>query len=245
MEITKLTENPPPGIDLSKAALLALIFTALSVALPIWNATRNLAFLLSAHRPGWWRVIPLLLLAYLFTASEVVFCFALFWNRGVIHIPKRLRLMAIAGIVALGICAAGSVPQIISSLESYRAGIGTIHSLTIFVNELSNLASMLVLIVLFRQAVDEPDEPVAISRLLYLASIAAVLLTGLWTAFNLLRLVASPLIYLQLQRIALPVNYPYPSLIKIASENNLAFLSGAGLFAAPYIIYQSQRDRLR
>ena len=232
--------------DLRKIAFLAFISSVLSLLTPVWNTTQTIMAFESTHPQSKIWMIPTILLVCLITASMLMFYFALFRNDRTLHFPRRFGPLALVGVVSLGVYVVLGLPGVVRSLNVYWTGTKLFDgrsgatSVSTIAGEVSNLATILLLIVFFRQANDEPHAEVPISRLLDVATKVAVIAYGLWSAFNLVRLIVSPLIYSQLRDYALQVGREPPEFRSILAEVLPALLSSLGFLIAPYIVYKSR-----
>jgi amino acid permease len=210
--------------DIRKVALITFIAAVLGLLLPFWRLTRQTAGI----RLSLWARVPTLLFAYLFTAIMPAFYFALYRNQGTLRLPKHLRqLSSIIAIVFLCLVTAG-VPS-------------TVNQVANLLSECSNLAYVLLLFAFSRQTDDESFSPadVPVSRFLRFVTKAAVVLYGIWVAFNLVRVVITPYGYAQLRDLELHVGRRPPQLSRMMLEAIRTLLTQACLFIAPYVIYNS------
>jgi hypothetical protein len=245
--------------DLRKFALIAFVISTLSILFPFWNSVTTTMSLVARNPHAALRSVPLTIIVSLAAASVLVFYYALFRNQDTLRVPPRIRPLALGGAIAIALSMAAGLPQTWGPLRAgwiavYKLNWGSggtalsaiahdrrfIGSLILGLGECSNVAAMLVLIALFRQPTEEQsEETVPVSRLLNAATRAAVLLLGLWAAFNLVRLLASPYTYFVVRNVALENRLKPPPLAHIVSRANIEFLASVGQFAAPYIVFKS------
>jgi len=233
--------------DVRKIAFITFVTSLLGLLIPGWNSTQEMIGLESTHPQSKLWMTPMLVLGYLVTATMPMFYFALFRNEGTLHLPRRFRPLALVGILGLGLYMAVGLSEVIKILRPlwtetklFEGRSGATSGAGAVFAELSNLAAILLLIAFFRQAIDRPHAEIPVSRLLSIATKAAVIAFGLWSAFNVVRLVLSPLVYSQLRNYALQVGREPPQFGSILAEVIPAVLASTGLFIAPYIVYKSQ-----
>jgi hypothetical protein len=247
--------------DIRKTALITCIAVSLSVPIPLWNAGQKIAAVESTH-PQWnWWTIPMIVLGSLFAAIMPVFYFALYRNEGALRFSKRLRVLSLAAALVFGTIVAAGLPEWIGSVGAYwrtiqrldwsggatsiltaardSRALGQISNL---LSEFSNLACMLVLVAFFRKATGESKLDTPISRLLRLVTKVAVIAWGLWLLFNVVRLPIVAFHDFQLldsRSVLGPRAAPFGRVL----EEIRSLAGQACLFAAPYIVYKSQRQK--
>ena len=248
--------------DLRKTALIACIAILLSLPIPTWNLIQTT--IVTGPTSGFWRFagIPVVVSLTLFTAIMPMFYFALYLNETVLHFPKRLRLLALMAASTFGVIVLTALPALVRSLAAYYSAMKTfdwsvgatsvlafardprtIGHLSILLGELSNIACILMLIAIFRWT-DEPLDNVPVSRLLRVMTKVAVISWGLVVAFLVLRVIAMPYVFFQLRTYAFQIGRTPPQLWVMMAEAVRTLLIQACLFAAPYIVYRSQRERI-
>lgn len=249
--------------NLRKIALITFISAVLGVLIPAWNAIHTILGVASENLL--WRVarIPAVVLGILFTAIIPVFCFALYQNETPLLIPKRLRLLALLGALVDGVMLALALSNWVLSLGAYwewmktldwRIGgvsilrlvrdPGTIGQLSFALNVFSDGAYVLLLIAIFRQQSDRSETGAPISRLLSLVTKIAVIALGLVVFAALLGLLLTPYTFYTLRKYAFQIGRTPPAFLDLLLRQIRITLEQACLFAAPYIVYRSQRERL-
>ncbi len=223
-----MTPQPNPAVhfftDIRKVALISFIAAVLGLLLPVWRLTQQTAGI----RLSLWARVPTLLFAYLFTAIMPVFYFALYRNQGTLRLPKHLRQLSLNTAIVYVCFVTGGVAS-------------TVNEVANLLSECSNLAYVLLLFAFSRQSDDESFSPgdVPVSRFLGFVTKAAVILYGIWIAFNLVRVVITPYGYAQLRDLELHVGRRPPQLSRMMLEAIRTLLTQACLFIAPYVIYNS------
>jgi hypothetical protein len=209
-----------------------------------------------------WGIVPAGALMLLFTAIMPVFCFALYRDEGSLRIPKRLRLLALAAALTFSVIILTALPGLVRSLAGYLAVLAAfnwrlgansvliilrdpraIGQISTVLGEISAIAFILLLVAIFQQPSDGFETDVPVSRLLNRVTKAAVISWGLWVAFLAVRVIAMPFVFLQLRTYALQVGRTPPQLKDMMAEATYTLLVQACLFAAPYIVYRSLRER--
>jgi hypothetical protein len=99
----------------------------------------------------------------------------------------------------------------------------------------------LLLVAFCRQSGDESFAPADMqaSKFLRFVTKAAVILYGIWVAFNLFRVVVTPFTHALLQRLALKGGRTPPPLSRMMLDVIQMVLTQACLFIAPYVVYNS------
>lgn len=218
---------------------------------------------IESRHPGmkWW-IIPVSALALLFTAIIPAFYFVLHRSEGTLHIPKRLRLLALATAFAAGTIALVELPSWIKTLGFYWAAVTTVDwkigassvlvfardvrtigLISILLAEFSNIAYILLLIAIFRQESDLLEIDVPISGQLNRVTKVAVIAWGMVVAAVLVGLALTPYSFFTLRNLALQTGRTYPTFGDLLAERIRNVFVQACLFAAPYIIYRSLQDR--
>jgi hypothetical protein len=197
-----------------------------------------MSYLESAHPESRWWMMPLTLFTALFTVLMPIFYFALFRSEGSIRTTKSLRLVALAGSLCVGLFVASGLPAVI---ESFKRNPRTIDSVSLVFAEASNLFSILLLVALFRLKDDDSARTVPMSRMFRLATKITVTAWGLALVLRVLGLILVPFTYFQLRNYALQAGRISPPFGNLLREAIVGVISSAGLFAAPYILYRSQK----
>lgn len=146
-----------------------------------------------------------------------LFYFALYRNQGTWQIPLRLRRLSLAAATLFGMMVAIGVPALLDTLGLTKSQSvltqrepWSINDLAQILGQLSNLAYILLLIAIYRQAEDERCPKVPASKLLAIVTRIAVITYGLWVTFNLIRLALTPHVYSELQDYAWSVGRTPP-----------------------------------
>lgn len=227
--------------------------------MPLWNLKQTLVA--TEARIKWW-IILLTVLVFVVSVTMPAFYFALYRNQSALRIPKRLRLLALLAAFIISGFVVIELPNWIRSLSQYGAAISTLDwragatTVLIFVQdprtigqlstvfaEFANIAYVLLLIALFRQQSDPPDTEAPTSRLLNRATKAAVIASGLIVFAVLLVLLLTPYTFYTLRKYALQIGRTPPAFLDLFLRQLRTTLQQACLFAAPYIVYRSQRER--
>ncbi|HSR05702.1 MAG TPA: hypothetical protein VLM42_01010 [Bryobacteraceae bacterium] len=217
----------------------------------------------SSHSGMKWLLIPGMAFAFLFTLIIPAFYFALYRDDGTLSFPKRLRLLALVASFTTGVLMVEGLPRWIRSSEPYwaamttldwRAGATsvltlvrdprTVAQISTGIGELFNIAYILLLVAIFRQETDLPLEThVPSSRLLNRATKVAVIAWGLVLLVVLLGLLLTPYNFYTLRNYAFQIGRTAPVFGDLLLSQIRPVLVQACLFAAPYIVYRSQRER--
>jgi len=248
--------------DLRKVALLTCITGVLGTVLPVWSGTQSILALTSTRPLSTWWIVPLLVLTYAFTAILPVFYFAVYRNYGTLRFPRRLRLLALAAACTFSIYVAVTVARWIESLGPYWSAMttldwrigaasvlaaarapGTINFVSSVLGTFSNLAYILMLIAVFRHASDPSELDLPISKPLIIVTKVAAITWGLVAAFNVVRIILIPYSYAGLRDYALQIGRRPPRVWDFAAELVPALVITACMFAGPYIVYKSLRDK--
>jgi hypothetical protein len=245
--------------DVRKSALIAGVTGSLSVLIPSWTATRSIVAI-ESRTPvfGRW-FIPAMLMLYLFTAILPVFCFALYRDEGTLRVTKRLRRLGLMAALILGILLATALPEWTRSIGPFFAAIKmidwsigatsilvamrdptTTNQVSTMLSALSDLGMIALLVAFFRQSHDDSLPNVAFSRLLSVVTKVAVIVWGLWVAFQVVRFALTPYLYVQLRDYALKIGRRPPQLSALMAETTRSLLSQACLFVGPYIVFESR-----
>jgi hypothetical protein len=214
-------------LDLRKTALFACISGGLSSLIPIWNGVRTMA---AAGLLG----LVLAAVSLLAAVLMLLFMFALYTNEGSLYVPKRLRLLALAAAVILTSMISFSLPQWIG-----LPGVGTIYYVTTLLGEISGAGQVLVLIALFRTKENIAAANVPISNFLKVATKLALILWGVWLAFNMIRGLMAPYAYMLARDYALQTRRTPPAPLDIISELLMGILNAAIPFSIVYIVSKS------
>ena len=249
--------------DLRSIALIACVTCVLSLPVPTWNALQAMTAA-TAQKNDFWRLagIPLLVLVTLFSAILPAFYFALYRNEAMLYFPKRLRLRALLAAVTFAVIVLAALPAYIRSLTAYlvvlvafdwRIGAAsvlvfvrdprTIGQLSTLLGEASNIACILLLIAIFRRENEPLEADVPVFKLLRVMTRAAVISWGLVVAVLVVRVFAMPFVFVQLRTYAFQIGITPPLLWDMMADAIRTLLIQTCLFAAPYIVYKSLRER--
>jgi hypothetical protein len=214
-------------------ALITCFAMVMSLPIPLWTATQTMLGIEARNSRVWWTVPPIVL-AFLITPILPVFYFAFSCHEGTLRLPKRLRLLSFAGALAGGMVVAAALPL---WLEPFRPYPTTIKML---LSEFADLACILLLIALFRQSTDTPAIDIPASRLLRMATTAAVIEGGVLLGFDLLALALTPWNYAHLRDSVRPGTAmpPHAEADMIAGAIR-TLLDQICLFTAPWIVWRT------
>ena len=264
MNPTELRALRSPGFwfrDLRSIALIACVAGVLSLPVPMWNALQTIA-VATQPKNGFWKAAGILavVLMTLFTAIIPVFYFALYRDEAILYFPKRLRLLALIAAFTFAVIVLTTLPAWVKSLAAYFAALSaldwrigatnvlvfvrdprTIGQLSTLLGEVSNIACILMLIAIFRCANEPIEADVPVSGLLRVMARVAVVAWRLVFVVMLVRLAALPYVLFRLRNYALQVGRTPPTFGDILAIRES--LLWPCLFAAPYIVYRSLRER--
>ena len=247
--------------NLRSIALIACVTGVLSLPIPMWNAAQT-TIAATSQTNDFWRLAGtlLLVLVTLFTAIFPIFYFALYRNEAVLYFPKRLRLLALIAAAIFSVIVLTTLPAYVKSLTDYLArlvafdwSIGgssvlaivrdrrTINQLSTLLGQISNIATILLLIGIFCHAGEALESDVPVYRLLRVMTKIAFFTWRIVLAVTLLRFAALPFVYIQLRNYALQLGRTPPPFRDILAIRES--LLQVCLFAAPYIVYKSLRER--
>jgi hypothetical protein len=236
------------------AALFACVAGALSALIPLWNGVLMMGAAALTRPLDFWLVA----VALLATCIMPVFTFALYRNKGTLHFPKQLRLLALGAALSLGLLVIlsllqwiGLLPEYLSALRTVQWSAGTIviwsvardprtiYHVTTLLAEVSSLAMIVLLISFYRYENEEAGSDVAASGFLRIATRTTVVIWGIWLGFNIIRGLLAPYTYIQLRNYAAQMRRPAPPAITVVGELLRTMLSTACLFCVPYIVPRS------
>lgn len=200
----------------------------------------------------------LVALALLATCTTPVFTFALYRNDATLHLSKQLRLLALGAAVILAFLLVLSLPPWFRTLGPYVSALKTVHwtagmfvywyvaldprtiyQATTLLAEVSNVAMIVLLVSFYRYKDDNGGADVPASKFLRIATRTAVVIWGIWLAFNLIRGLLAPYTLIQLRTYAAQMRRPAPEAITVVGELLKSMLSAACLFSVPYIVSKS------
>ncbi len=208
---------------------------------------RNSLVLRSLPSPmGPWQLTAILAPGILVPGILFLFYFAFYRDGGPLRITTRFRWLALSGAVGFTIFFAIDMPWAIRLAGPWRGASvldlvqpWSIWHLSGLLSELANLAHVLLLIALFREASDDIPQEWTPSRFLRIATAAAAIVWGLWVAYNLLALIVTPLSYFTMRKYVLEAGRTPPSLASYIYHNVRGFFSQACLVVAPIIVFKS------
>ncbi len=240
--------------DLRKIALAACVSAVFSNLIPIWNAIHIMLSVGATNFPWRWLRIFVVVVTAL-TAMTPVFYFALYKSKGPLRIPRRLRLLALSCAFVDGLMWAIALPEWVISLgaDGGTGGAailssvrhpGTIGQLSVVLPMFSDVTYVLLLIAIFRQQSDHLEPNAPISRLLSLATKVTLIALGLVVSALLLGLLLTPYTFYKLRNDAFQLGPIIPSFGELFIGQLRELLQQSCLFAAPYIVYRSQRERI-
>jgi hypothetical protein len=120
----------------------------------------------------------------------------------------------------------------------------TIAQLSTLLGELSNVAYILLLIAIFCQESDSLKGDIPMSRRLNLMTKAAVIALGLVVVGTVVVLILTPYIFSVMRNDALQLGRNPPAFGEYLVLRIRTVSERACFFAAPYIVYRSQKDRV-
>lgn len=231
-------------MDIRRAALIACIASILSLLIPVWNAAQQIRAVGSVY-PRWW-IAPVAVMTVLFFAILPVFYFALYRSEGTLRFSRRLRLLAIAAALVLGLNLGVDLPAWIGSLGREgtssvlipERGNWTLGDMSTVFGFLSSAAIIFMMIAVCRHVDEEPDASAPASKFFRVVTRVAVIAWGIWVAFNLCRLVLTPYWYATIPGVAFPVGRTPPPFRDAVAAAARMLLSQASLFIGPYVIWR-------
>ena len=115
----------------------------------------------------------------------------------------------------------------------------TLYQATTLLAEVSNVAMILLLLSFYRYKDDDGGADVPASKFLRVATRTAVVIWGIWLAFNLIRGLLAPYTLIQLRNYAAQMRRAAPEASTVVGELLKSILSAACLFSVPYIVSKS------
>jgi len=140
------------------------------------------------------------------------------------HSLRKLALLAAAACVAVVLVRVGKTGNITWSATLAFLG---------------DASYILLLVTMSRDVADEPKGETPPSTLLVRVTQTAVLVWGAWLVFQLVRIAWIVGTYSQLEQVAFQFHRTPPTLREMVTEVVLTCLLGAGLLAAPFIVWRS------
>lgn len=221
-----------------------------------------LAMMRTFYSLGRWAIILGLLLMFLFAAVLPVFYFALYRNRATVRFSIRLRNLALATILVAAVLTIEESFEWIRSWSTYSAMIKlpdwttglsgllalirdprVIGNISNVLGLFSRIAYLLLLVAMIRHASDPVDARHGTSQFLTRVTKVAYVAWGLVLIAVCIGLVLTPISFIQLRSLALQYGRQPPELGELLLEKVRMLLDQATLFAVPYIIYKSQREK--
>lgn len=243
--------------NIRKAALLALIGTVLGVIVPLWNALQSTFQTWSTPPLQPWRV-PAVVILFLFSAIQPLFCYALCRSRGPLDISKELRGVSLIAAIAFGLIIGATLFQFAESVNSYSTAMRTqrifeggghaanpfadasLSGLALdFLRDLSNLGYLALLIALWREEENPGDFGTPISSFLRIVTRIAVVTAGVGVALFLLRIPGAVYAHFSLREQALQNGVNLPAFVPQIAKFSQDAVSEACLFVAPLVVYKS------
>ena len=242
--------------NIRNAAILAFIGTVTALAIPLWNALQSTFETWSTPTLQPWRV-PVVVLLFLFSIVQPLFCYALYRNRGQLDISNELRSVSLIAAIGFGLIICAGLLQYVESFNSYRTAMSTERILeghghtagpfagasTLALNllsDLSNLGYLALLIALSRKNDNRDDSGSPPSRLLRIVTKIAVVALGIGVALALIRIPGAVYAHFSLREQASQNGVTLPPLLPRILKFSQEALSQACLFAAPWVVYKSQ-----
>jgi len=183
-----------------------------------------------------------------FAAPGLLFLVGIYFNDRPLHFPRAVRRTALIGTY----CYAGSLAIVVMNylqdvfsvtplaqrlLGPHREAVD-LQSIGGFVlSEFGSIVQLLLLVALLKSVDDELQEP--LSTFLIWTAKGAVITGGIWVAFNVARLGATPWGYRQIQNMALQAHVAPPTIWHVLKGIVLPLLAGIGLFVAPYMVWRN------
>lgn len=201
-------------MTMRKLALLFGIFAAFTLVTPIANFVETL-HRISAPSIGLTLVkIGATVFVSVVAGVGWLFFFALYRDRGMLHVSRRLRFLGGGAALLLGIILAANLPRRISELINDWAEVRKLDwwggaasswdalqdpysmaSIANVVNVIQIALSIALLIALSRNPTDEPSKKIPVGRLLRVVSEMTAKATGLVLIFRLIGLLLVPYSY--------------------------------------------------
>ena len=184
-----------------KIALFAFMATILSLLAPGWSLIQVIG---RVESPGTalWRLLPMALLAFLFTAILPTFFFALYRNEGTLQISRKLRFLSLAGAVIFGLFVVAAINTEILDLNfAARGGLlkgsaRIISHIISLVPAVGNVALFLLLLMFFlKPPLRDSEEQVPGLSFLDQITKITVVCYGLVVAVCLIRVFLTPYTY--------------------------------------------------
>jgi hypothetical protein len=247
--------------DIRRVALIAFVLSVVSSLIALRDITRKLSDIAFTHPQATLWIASGTVLVYLVAAILSAFYFALYRDTGILHFPKRLRLLALAAALASGVILVTGLPAWIGSLANFitasslewstgAASVSalardpaTMYQLTALVGEFASVAQILLLIAFFRLEGNPSTADTPTSSFLRWTTKVTVIVWALVMAAALVRLAAVPISFPQIRELAMKAGRTPPLFADLMGDAARFFVSEFSLFAAPYIVYRSWSAR--
>jgi hypothetical protein len=213
-------------------ALFTGVLTAFNLMTPFANLIRTLHQIAA---PNIWLALMKIggtAFASLVAGVGLLFFFALYRDRGTLHVSRRLRFLGRGAALLLGLILAADLPG--RTKGALRDP--TLASMPNAVNLLLMGFSIMLLIALSRDPIDKPSEEVPVGRLLRVASELSAKMAGLVLIFAVLGLLVAPYSYSLSRR-----SVYEPGLTDVLIPQIRAVLLQLCGFVIPLIVYRASR----
>ncbi len=236
--------------DVRRAALAACIAVVLSLAIPMWNFTRQMRAL--ELKIGTFLAIALILVAYIFTAIVPVFYFALYRNEGGLPLSRNKRWISMTAAALVGILMLTKIPGWIGSFRGdsvldTAARKCAIDDTSAVLGLIADLAGILLLAALYRLASDgASDGSVAASKLLRFLARLAVIGGGIVAICCVVGLAATPWVYFYIRDRSweMAISNEGWAFSRLAMDRARTALTVISMYVAPFIVWQGARNRV-
>lgn len=213
-------------MNIRKIALITFIATVFGSLMPLRNAAQT-AMEISAAHPFWkWWIYPAMAVVLIpLSAIMPAFYFALYRYERPLEFPRRFRFLSLAGALISTIVTAGDLLK--------QVGL---------VNEISNLAYILLLFAFSRHSNLESMEPNVTAcglRLLTFITRIAVIVWTVIVAIAVVRVFLMPYVYFQSRDYALQIGRTPPKLGDWMAKAFRFLISQGCLLVVPFIIYKT------
>jgi hypothetical protein len=220
-------------------ALLAGVLTAFTLVTPIANFIGTLHQIAAPRTVLTLMTIGGMAVVALLASVRLLFFFALYRDRGMLHVPRRMRFLGRGAALLLGTILAADLTK--ASLWHMMWNPFTVASMTNAVNLLLMGLSIALLIALSRNLVDKPSEEIPVGRLLRVASEVNAKMAGLVLIFVLLGLLVVPYSYSLALRSIYETGRTLPPVSDLLlAQIRTVLLQFCG-FVMPLIVYRASR----
>ena len=243
-EVSTVQAEPPrPRLRaVKRAALVACVATALALAIPMWNFSRQILALES--NIGKLGALTAILVGYGFAAIVPLFYFAVYLNEGDLLVSRNMRWTAIAAAAVIGILGAAAIPGWIGSFQRETVRDSAARSWTIgdtstVLGQIANVAGILLLAALSRlPGSASSDRRVAVSKLLSLLTTIAIITGGIVPVGCAIGIAATPWVYSYIHERYLNVDWTFSG---FAVDRVRAALSVLCVYAAPFVVWKGRK----